>query len=729
MYKGVIYEFNEKKIVVAFDEDIEADKLPKNICLVQLCNQITYDRIKETLDKLENFEIKENNLNVVQVLFGIRDPSFKIDDSDHDIIEDDYQYSQEYLEKLKFYNSNLNDSQKAAVKFCLDANELALIHGPPGTGKTTTVVELILQSIVKGCKILVVAPSNIAVDNIAEKLIQFRSLINFEVCRIGHPARIMESIVDISLDAIVEKSPNVKFVKDVKREIKKVEKELSRVDWRDKEKKNNLKKQLFTLRDDIKGSYRNTVVDIHSKSKVTLATCVGAADFFLNESLRKSSQGVFDLVVIDECAQSTEATCWISILNTKKIVLAGDHLQLAPTIKSNQAMKELGFTLFDRMVKLYGRKVSKLLNTQYRMNKAIMEFSSNELYERKLIADKSVENHKLTDLIIDKEKLEDTDELHIINENLILLDTHGFQLYECVDADSGSKYNIGEAKISKFLVDYLIKNTIANSCLGIITPYSAQVNLLREYISFDEYKELEISTVDGFQGREKEVIILSLVRSNRKSEVGFLADNRRLNVAITRAKRMVILICDVSTVSNDDFLKKMVDFFSKKAKQINIIGNIFDYKEIENIQFESDSANKGNVKSSTTSDMKNKSENTVMHSEDKKKKKKKRGKDNKTKDELKNIEGDNNIENNINLSQIIDSNTDIISKKLEADTLKHNEVSKDFINKIQAMINNFINSKEKEFKIEGLSSAERKYIHYFADIKNLSHESKVNLFL
>jgi len=220
---------------------------------------------------------------------------------------------------LKFFNKNLNDSQIDAIEFCLQSNELALIHGPPGTGKTTTVVELILQAVQLGKKILVVAPSNIAVDNIAEKLIKFKTEIDFELCRIGHPARMLESILSISLDKKVENSPFMKSQKDSKKKLEKLKKELSHVNkYHEKEKRKDLKAEMKMVREDIKGAWKNSVFDVFNKSRVILATCVGAADLYLRESIRRTNEGVFDMVIIDECAQATEASCWISILQAKK---------------------------------------------------------------------------------------------------------------------------------------------------------------------------------------------------------------------------------------------------------------------------------------------------------------------------------------------------------------------------------------------------------------------------
>jgi ATP-dependent RNA/DNA helicase IGHMBP2 len=614
-------------------------------------------------------------------------------------------HEDEVIPDLNLYNTNLNQSQVDAIRYCLDCNELGLIHGPPGTGKTTTVVELILQSINLGQKILVVAPSNIAVDNIAEKLIPFRHVLSFDMVRIGHPARILESILEVSLDAKIEKNPNTKFVKDIRRTIDRVRNELMKIDRKEKQKRNDLKNDLRILRNDIKGSYKNTVIDVYSKSQVILATCTGASDTLILEMLDKGSTGLFDVVVIDECAQATEASCWSAVLMAKKLILAGDHLQLPPTIKSEEAKKELSFTLFDRMIKTYGEKVAKLLNIQYRMNESIMNFSSINLYENKLLAHESVRSHKVTDLVT-----QENDNLVLIDKNLILVDTSNFDFYESVDEESESKFNIGEAKVCNFIINYLIKNNVLKEHIGIITPYSAQVNHLRNLMNVDEYKELEISTVDGFQGREKEIIVLSLVRSNPRREVGFLADNRRLNVAITRAKRMLVLICDTTTVSKHPFIGKLCKYFNENAFNLDIFENILDYKDIEEIKSKNQAAIetekvKKEVKDTEKKDKKEK---------DKKKKQKKE--DQGIKEETKTSEHGNTSRHHKETRD-------------NKESKKQDEPDSAFILKIESLVEKFLKSHEIEYKIEGLSNVERKYLHVYAESKGIIHESQVISFV
>ena len=594
LYRGIVSQFNSKKIVVAFDEEIEEESLPKNICLVQLVNQVTYDRIKNGLEKLKQMEFNDKSLNLVNVLFEVFEPTFN-----------ESTERKNYIKNLSFFNNELNESQKDAVRFALEVNEIGLIHGPPGTGKTTTIVEVILQLVKLGNKILVVAPSNIAVDNIGEKLIHYKSLLsgkdskinlNFDLCRIGHPARLLPSVISNCLDTKVENSDNTQFVKKVKREMDKIKRELQKIDYKEKEKKFQLKQELKDKREDIKGSYKNTVFDIYRKANIILSTCISSGENYLNLAISKENP--FDYVIIDECAQGTECLCWVPILQGKKVILAGDHLQLPPTIKSKNAEYVLSYTLFDRMISTYGDKVTRLLDTQYRMNEKIMKFSSIELYEDKLIADASVKNHTLKDLISERynknkaalEEIISNDDFGIFDKPLVLLNTSGLDFFETKDTETLSSFNVAETELCKKIIDYLKdKLKVENNDIGIITPYSAQVANLSKKITQDEYRGLEISTVDGFQGREKEIIVLSLVRSNQKHQVGFLSDKRRLNVAITRPRRMLIVVGDIDTITNGNenenlFLKHFGEYCNDNATNVNIIGSLMEYNEFEELQ-------------------------------------------------------------------------------------------------------------------------------------------------
>lgn len=395
------------------------------------------------------------------------------------------------------------------------------------------------------------------------------------------------------------------------------------------------------------------------------------------------------------------------------------------------------------MIKLYGENVSRLLNIQYRMNEKIMQFSSDELYQSKLLAHESVKSHLISDLnnnveenlknnsdniVIKLEnKLLENDNLEISKSPLIFIDTNNYQFFETSDADSLSKFNMGEGKICKFFVDYLKSIGINLTSIGVITPYSAQVSYLRSLMTVDEYQELEISTVDGFQGREKEIIILNLVRSNKKHEVGFLADKRRLNVAVTRAKRMCVLICDSSTVNNDKFINKMTEYFTKNSLQIEINFNIFDHKEIEDIQLESDLTAQKNEKKKLLLQKeemnlrKNAKDSNNNTQEVKKKKKNKKNK-------KVNEEGENNLKlgQEVFVEEIYNKNEEYL---LNSNPYLKKEISLDFTSRIEAFIDDFILSDEIETIMEGLDNAERRHIHVYAELKKIIHESRVRKIL
>ncbi|KAG1079387.1 hypothetical protein G6F42_023794 [Rhizopus arrhizus] len=294
----------------------------------------------------------------------------------------------------------------------------------------------------------------------------------------------------------------------------------------------------------------------------------------------------FDVVIIDEATQALEAECWIALLKAKKAILAGDHLQLPPTIKTpikmNQPKKakkgglstetDLSTTLFDRLLGMYGDKVKRMLMVQYRMHQKIMEFSSKELYDNKLVADKSVASHLLVDLP-NVEESENTD------VPLVMIDTSDTGLgHEITDdaQEEQSKANELEVELALVHIRALIDDGLEEDQIGVITPYAAQVSKLKRDIR-EHWPGIEIGTVDGFQGREKEAILLSLVRSNDTGEVGFLAEKRRLNVAMTRAKRHLCVICDSETLLgtkggtkpasrfDGGFLKRWMEYLSEES--------------------------------------------------------------------------------------------------------------------------------------------------------------------
>lgn len=443
---------------------------------------------------------------------------------------------------VQFIDPTLNDSQKDAIRFALAAKDIALIHGPPGTGKTHTLIELIMQMIQRKKRILVCGPSNISVDNIVERL----AANKVPVVRIGHPARLLPSVMEHSLEVLTQTSDAASIVKDVRKEMD--EKQASIRKTRSGRERRAIYDDLKLLRKEFRERESKCVDNLVRESSVVLATLHGAGGHQLKNQK-------FDVVIIDEASQALEAQCWISLLSAEKVVLAGDHLQLPPTVKSanlkskeingkttedqdgNDAKQEmlkgvsLERTLFDRLLALHGPGIKRMLTTQYRMHEKIMRFPSDELYESKLIAADSVKDRLLADLPYEVGGTDDT------QEPLVFWDTQGGDFPEKTEDDDIGKKEalIGESKSNEMEalvvarhVDSLVAAGVRPESIAVITPYNGQLAILSQMLR-EKYPGLELGSVDGFQGREKDAVVVSLVRSNAEHEVGFLGEKRRLN--------------------------------------------------------------------------------------------------------------------------------------------------------------------------------------------------------
>ena len=450
---------------------------------------------------------------------------------------------------IQFQDPSLNDSQKHAIRFALSSTDIALIHGPPGTGKTHTLIELILQMLKHDLRILVCGPSNISVDNIVERLAPHK----LPIVRLGHPARLLPSVLNHSLEVLSRTSEAATIVQDVRKEMD--DKQASIRKTRNGRERRAIYGDLKVLRKEYREREGKCVDNIVTGSKVVLATLHGAGGFQL-----RSQQ--FDVVIIDEASQALEAQCWIPLLSARKAVLAGDHLQLPPTVKSlntkiiaerkttaaalgeelsklslSDAEKKaiqsmnLEWTMFDRLLTLHGDVIKTLLTTQYRMHEEIMRFPSDELYESKLVAADEVRDRLLKDLPYDVQDTEDT------REPLVFYDTQGGDFPEKTEHEpvakksamlGDSKSNEMEAAIVRMHVDNLIIAGVKAEDIAVITPYNAQLAVLSSLLK-ERFPGIELGSVDGFQGREKDAVIVSLVRSNAEKEVGFLGEKRRLN--------------------------------------------------------------------------------------------------------------------------------------------------------------------------------------------------------
>jgi len=448
-------------------------------------------------------------------------------------------------EKVEFL-TRLNPPQQAAVAFALSARDVAVIHGPPGTGKTTTLAEVIYQAVRQGQRVLACAPSNTAVDNLLERLVAIMP----RVIRVGHPARVFESLRGHTLDELVDVDPATDVVREMRRELESLMRQASR-EGRGRDG-HHRRREIFAeagqLRGQIRGLERSIIRGVLDSADVVCTTTT------IDDELLADRD--FDLVVIDEACQSTEPSVWQAILRAERLVLAGDHCQLPPTVLSDQAAAEgMRQSMMHRVLLREGDTIFRRLTVQYRMHEAIMGFSSREFYEDSLIADASVRAHRLGDL-------PGVAELPLTCAPLLWIDTAGAEYEEQIEPDGESKLNPAEANLIVRYVRELIEAGVSPEQMAVIAPYAAQVRLLRGRL---EIADLEIDTVDGFQGREKEVVLLTLVRSNRIGEIGFLGDTRRTNVALTRARRKLIVVGDSATLAVHPFYKALLEYFEQRG--------------------------------------------------------------------------------------------------------------------------------------------------------------------
>ncbi len=442
---------------------------------------------------------------------------------------------------------HLNDSQRQAIAFALSARDIAIIHGPPGTGKTTTVVEFIRQATERGETVLACAPSNTAVDNLLERLVA----IDQSVVRLGHPARVKQELQGHTLDALVEQHENTRWVKQLLRDAENLYQKSHRYTRARpaRGEKQELRREAKRLKWEARTLERRSIAEILCQAKVVCTTTT-----IDNEILGDRS---FDWVVIDEACQGTESASWIPLLRGDRILLAGDHCQLPPTVISKEAATE-GYarSMMERLVDTHGDTITRQLSVQYRMHSQIMDFSSEQFYGDTLVADASVEGHTLDDLV----NIVSLPEIPpaLTSQPLMFIDTAGADYDEELEPEGSSRRNPLEGRLVLHKVQELLNVGIEARDIAVIAPYAAQVRWLRQHAP---ERALEIDTVDGFQGREKEAVVISLVRANRTGEIGFLADTRRMNVALTRARRKLIVIGDSSTLGRHPFYAAMLEYF------------------------------------------------------------------------------------------------------------------------------------------------------------------------
>ncbi|KAL3637883.1 hypothetical protein CASFOL_018331 [Castilleja foliolosa] len=506
-----------------------------------LADTVTYERNCEALMMLQKKGLKKRNpsLAVVTTIFGDKEDIAWFEDNN--IVD---------WTELELYDSEFYDrSQKRAIALGLNKKRpVLIIQGPPGTGKTGVLKQLISTVVKQGERVLVTAPTNAAVDNMVDKL----SDIKANIVRVGNPARISPAVASKSLVEIVN-NRLYNFKAEFERKKANLRKDLSHC-LRDDSLAAGIRQLLKQLGKTMKRKERETVKDVLTSANVVLATNIGAADPMIR------CLDSFDLVVIDEAGQAIEPSCWIPMLLGKRCVLAGDQCQLAPVILSRKALEGgLGVSLLERASGLHDRVLSTNLKTQYRMNDAIASWASKEMYNGLLESSTSVVSHLLSDSPLIRTTW-------ITQCPLLLLDTrmpYGSLSIGCEEqldpAGTGSFYNEGEADIVVQHIFELIYAGVSPASIVVQSPYVAQVQLLRDRLEESPVSMgVEVATIDSFQGREADAVIISMVRSNNIGAVGFLGDSRRMNVAITRARKHVAIVCDSSTICHNTFLARLL---------------------------------------------------------------------------------------------------------------------------------------------------------------------------
>jgi len=449
------------------------------------------------------------------------------------------------------FDAALDERQRDAVELALRAGDIALIHGPPGTGKTRTLVEVVRQRVRRGERVLCTAPSNTAVDNLGHGMTLADP--SLRAVRLGHPARVHPALAGLTLDAQVDADGATKLAREWRDRARQLRKTAS--GKRGAEAK-ALWQEARALDRDAARELANAERAILGRAEVVLATCAGCDHFLLGQA---GEATVFDCVIVDEATQAADPLLLIALGRAKVAVLAGDPHQLGPVVTGGPlAEATLGSTIFERLAGAGAPDAvgsgAVMLEQQHRMHAQIMTFPSRTMYDERLRAAPAVASHTLDDLTVTPDPLR--------GRPLWLVDTAGKGwLEQRTDFEPGgslnnapafqfdpSTFNVGNAERVAAEARRLLSRGLPPTEIAIIAAYSAQARRLRELLRAERAAGLEIGTVDGFQGREKEAVIVDLVRSNEHGEIGFLANTRRMNVALTRARRFLLVIADSATL-------------------------------------------------------------------------------------------------------------------------------------------------------------------------------------
>ena len=503
----------------------------------------SYDEMQNALKQATNLAENDTENKLIRILTKGEKPSFRGE------------------EKFIIPNT-LNDSQQLAVNKIVSADHLAVVHGPPGTGKTTTLVHAI-KSLAKHSdqKILVVAPSNTAVDLLTEKL----AAEGLKVIRVGNPARVSERLLAATLDHQMADYAEMKTIKALKKqasEYKNMAHKYKRSFGKaEREQRIALFDEAHKIGKEVEKTEQYIMDNLFTKAQIITATLVGANHYTVR-NLK------YNTIIIDEAGQALEPACWIPILKAQKVILAGDHFQLSPTIKSNEAARNgLSNTLLEKAINLHPEAVV-LLKEQYRMNKDIMGYSSQVFYNNELKAHHSVADHVL----------------FAGDQPIQFIDTAGCSYDEKLDGTSTT--NPDEAAFLVKHLTHLVSNLTAQPLgsfpsVAIVSPYKQQVQILKALVQENEIliphlDKIAVNTIDSFQGQERDVVYISLTRSNGEGSIGFLSDTRRMNVAMTRAKKKLVIVGDSSTLSKSKFYASFIQY----AEKLNAYHSAWEFMDL-----------------------------------------------------------------------------------------------------------------------------------------------------
>lgn len=491
------------------------DIAARHLLGMQLGIDNTSFRVMDEALRAAEHNDNEHFTRLRDVLLGNRHPSFR------------------HLPQLSF--PWLNPSQQHAIQNVIESQEVSIVHGPPGTGKTTTLVEAIIETLQRETQVLVCAPSNAAVDWISEQLMRR----GIHVLRVGNPLRMSDEMLDCSYERRYASHPDYHELWSIRRTLREGAKG---------EQAHRLRNRQTELEIKINA-------DLFEQASVVSCTLIGSAYHIMDRRR-------FSTLFIDEAAQALEPACWAALLRADRVVMSGDHQQLPPTVKSIEAARSgLATTLMQKAVVLHPQCVT-LLTLQYRMNEDIMGFSSRWFYDGRLQAAPDVAHRQVSPL----------------DTPLMWLDTSSLDHTEH-ESRGSSRSNADEARlVIHTLRDYIEmispqKIESERIDFGIITPYRGQARLLRRLLKMQHYfrklrRHITVGTVDGFQGQERDVIVISLVRANTEGQIGFLRDLRRMNVAITRARMKLIIVGNAETLGHHRFYRELIEHVRRHGELV-----------------------------------------------------------------------------------------------------------------------------------------------------------------